>query len=119
MAQNGPDRKEERGAQEGVKDHATPTGVKEGFSNSEHALEVSGMRHTPDERERRRESYSKADIDEDVVVSEPTYLKKSALEERVDEEAREKGGRLIRQAGSGSLHDELDHTAGEDEDRKG
>lgn len=119
MADKREDRKDQappRQERDGLKEHTTGTGVKEGFNNSEHELEVSGMRHAPDDRQRRREGYSKADIDEDVVVSQPTFLEPSEFEKREQARAAERGGTLIRSAGT-SLHDELDRTR-DDEARR-
>ena len=102
------DQKDRQKGRDSLKDHTTPTGVKEGYNNSEHELEVSGMRHAPEDRDRRRESYSKADIDEDVVVSQTSVNAMSPMEKRQEDEVE--GGHLLRTPESKSLHDELDHT---------
>lgn len=119
MADEQDDRKrtdQEDSEQDGLLDHTTATGVKDGYNNSEHELEVSGMRHAPEDRERRRESYSKAEIDEDVVVSPVSNNALSLMEQRQQEEAG--GGYVVRTPESKSLHDEMDRTR-EDERKEG
>jgi hypothetical protein len=90
-----------------LKDHTTATGVKDGYQNSEHELEVSGMRSAPEDRQRRRDSYSKAEIDENVVVHELNATKRTEREKR--EQAAAGGGYVHRTPESMSLQEELEH----------
>lgn len=82
-----------------LKDHSTSTGVKDGYANSEHEQEVSGMRHAPEDRERKHEAHSDADINEDVNVHQLPATQMSEMEKRQEEEV---GGSFAHRAPAAS-----------------
>ena len=86
-----------------VKEQTSATKAKEGAAGSEHSLETSGMRHAPEDRERRREDRAHVEGDGDVHELRTT----SRTEMDREAEKRGKGQLAARTPQEMSLHDEL------------